>query len=102
MVRVRPGIELTRAMALPTSEFSRLDLPTLERPRKATSGACMGGNCTGSAAEMTNSTRRLKGAREVDEWYDERREDLLMGCRGIAGRRLRLWLHCRNAGLLNF
>jgi len=32
----------------------RLDLPTLERPRKATSGAEGGGKCTGAVADRRN------------------------------------------------
>ena len=43
MACVRPGVEETCACFEPTSAFSRLDLPTFERPRKATSGAEGGG-----------------------------------------------------------
>src|SRR5579862_7091177 len=53
MVCVRPGVLLVLAILLPTSELIRLDLPTLERPTKAISGAPGGGNCRGSAAEVT-------------------------------------------------
>ena len=53
MVWVRPGVLLVFAILLPTSELIRLDLPTFERPRKAISGAPGGGNCRGSAAEVT-------------------------------------------------
>ena len=34
MVWVRPGVLLVLAILLPTSELIRLDLPTLERPKK--------------------------------------------------------------------
>jgi hypothetical protein len=61
-------------MRLPVSEFSKLDLPTLERPRNATSGATVGGNCFTSAAEVTNWTltftfangsKKARGARAL-------------------------------------
>ena len=54
MARVRPGVEETLAWFEPSSAFSRLDLPTLERPRKAISGADGSGNCAGEWAEMMN------------------------------------------------
>src|SRR5437660_9684737 len=54
MVCVRPGLELTCASFEPISELSTLDLPTLERPRKAISGATGGGNLPASATEVTN------------------------------------------------
>src|SRR5277367_242078 len=57
MVWVRPGVLLVLAILLPTSELIRLDLPTLERPTKAISGAPAGGNCRGSAAEVTKRVR---------------------------------------------
>ncbi len=53
MVWVRPGVLLVLAILVPTRELIRLDLPTFERPRKAISGAPAGGNCRGSAAEVT-------------------------------------------------
>src|ERR1039457_58168 len=53
MVWVRPGVLLVLAILLPTSELIKLDLPTLERPRNAISGAPAGGNCSGAAAEVT-------------------------------------------------
>src|SRR5256886_10665237 len=37
--RVLPGVRDTRAMRRPTRAFSRLDLPTLERPMRASSGS---------------------------------------------------------------
>src|SRR6516165_1287893 len=52
MVWVRPGVLLVFAILLPTSELIRLDLPTLERPRKAISGTVGAGNWRGSAAEV--------------------------------------------------
>src|SRR5712671_4415715 len=54
MVRVRPGVELTCATFWPSRELIRLDLPTLERPRKANSGGPSGGKNFGSAAEVRN------------------------------------------------
>src|SRR5208337_5565212 len=57
MVWVRPGVLLVLAILLPTSELIKLDLPTLERPTKAISGAPGGGNCRGSAAEVTKRVR---------------------------------------------
>jgi len=39
MARVRPGVEETFASFDPSRVLMREDLPTLERPRKATSGA---------------------------------------------------------------
>src|SRR5271169_5350013 len=54
MVWVRPGVLLVFAILSPMSELIRLDFPTLERPRKAISGALGAGNCLGSAAEVTN------------------------------------------------
>src|SRR5947209_6575701 len=56
IICVRPGVLLTRAMVVPTREFSRLDLPTLERPRKAISGAPGAGKCAASTAEVRNFT----------------------------------------------
>jgi hypothetical protein len=54
MARVRPGVEETLACFDPRSAFSRLDLPTFERPRKAISGTEGAGNCAGESAEMRN------------------------------------------------
>ena len=48
---------LTCAIFLPTSELSRLDLPTFDLPRNATSGTEVTGNCVGLAAEVMNSVR---------------------------------------------
>jgi hypothetical protein len=38
MARVRPGVELVRAIFAPTNALITLDLPTFERPKKAISG----------------------------------------------------------------
>src|SRR5947209_7297646 len=54
MVRVLPGVELTWAIFSPSSALIKLDLPTLERPRKAISGASGGGKCSGAAADLRN------------------------------------------------
>src|SRR5215831_5080995 len=54
MVRVRPGVELTCASFWPSRELIRLDLPTLDRPRKANSGGPSVGKNFGSAAEVRN------------------------------------------------
>src|ERR1700749_2453231 len=54
MACVRPGVEETCACFDPTSAFSRLDLPTFERPRKATSGAVGGGKWSGDMADRRN------------------------------------------------
>ena len=54
MARVRPGVDETLAAFSPTSAFSRLDLPTLERPRNAISGRPGAGNCAGAMAESRN------------------------------------------------
>ncbi len=51
MARVRPGVDETLAAFSPTSAFSRLDLPTFERPRNAISGASGEGNCAAESAE---------------------------------------------------
>jgi len=52
MVRVLPGVELTCAIFSPSRALIKLDLPTLDRPRKATSGASGGGKCSGAAADF--------------------------------------------------
>lgn len=54
IARVRPGVEETFAAFSPASAFSKLDLPTLDRPRNAISGACEAGNCFASIAESKN------------------------------------------------
>src|SRR4051812_45619641 len=57
MLRVRPGVELVFATLLPTRELMTLDLPTLERPRNATSGKFGGGKCLTSLAANMNRVR---------------------------------------------
>src|SRR5271155_1945445 len=59
MLRVRPGVELVRATLSPTRELMTLDLPTLERPRKAISGRLGTGNCAASVADARNRERTL-------------------------------------------
>ena len=54
MARVRPGVCETFAAFSPTSAFSRLDLPTFERPRNAISGTSGAGNCAADRAESRN------------------------------------------------
>src|SRR6187431_2284357 len=55
MVCVRPGVLLVRARALrASSALMALDLPTLERPAKATSGGPTGGRSAGLAADKRN------------------------------------------------
>jgi hypothetical protein len=43
MACVRPGVELVLATFVPSKELITLDLPTLERPRNATSGKLASG-----------------------------------------------------------
>src|ERR1700686_4711997 len=59
MLRVRPGVELVRASFAPTSALITLDLPTLERPRKAISGRLGAGKCDTSVAAARNRARIL-------------------------------------------
>jgi hypothetical protein len=54
MLRVRPGVLLVRASFAPKSELIRLDLPTLDRPRKAISGTPGAGKCVKSLADNMN------------------------------------------------
>src|ERR1700744_1006939 len=58
IARVRPGVEETFASLEPSSLLMSDDLPTLERPRKATSGASPvrvpSGKCSGLVAERRN------------------------------------------------
>src|SRR4030088_1975747 len=56
---VRPGVELVRASFAPTSALITLDLPTLERPRKAISGRLGAGKCDTSVAAARNRARIL-------------------------------------------
>jgi hypothetical protein len=57
MLRVRPGVLLVRASFAPTSALIKLDFPTFDRPRKATSGTVGGGKCDKSLAESMNRAR---------------------------------------------
>src|SRR5713226_5440210 len=59
MLRVRPGVELVRASFASTRELMTLDLPTLERPRKAISGSVGTGKCETSVAAAMNRARIL-------------------------------------------
>src|SRR5215831_14033741 len=77
MVWVRPGVLLVLAISAPTRALIRLDLPTLERPKKAISGTLGAGNCFRSAALVTNRARtftdsisRLGGqkSKKSDDW----------------------------------
>src|SRR5215470_7786540 len=63
MLRVRPGAALTCASFRPSRELIRLDLPTLERPRKANSGGPSAGNTAGSAADVMNLAK--SGFKEI-------------------------------------
>src|SRR5271169_6289747 len=58
-LRVRPGVELVRASLAPTRELITLDLPTLERPRKAISGRVGAGKWERSVAAARNRERTL-------------------------------------------
>src|SRR5712671_2858695 len=83
ILRVRPGVELVRASFVPTSALITLDLPTLERPRKATSGRLGAGKCDTSVAAARNRARILMppvcyelreiGKRGERTWAKERR-----------------------------
>ena len=60
-MRVRPGVDETRArLRVPARAFSRLLLPTLERPRNATSGSPSRGNCAADPALTANVTAGLR------------------------------------------
>ena len=59
MLRVRPGVELVRASLVPTNELMTLDLPTLDRPKKAISGRLGTGKWETSVAEAKNRARTL-------------------------------------------
>ena len=52
-------VELVRATLSPTSELMTLDLPTLERPRKAISGRLGAGNWAASVADAIKRERTL-------------------------------------------
>ena len=64
MARVRPGVDETLASLEPSRVLMSDDLPTLERPRKATSGASKvrdaSGKWSGLMAESRNfGTKRM-------------------------------------------
>src|SRR5882672_8908593 len=59
MLRVRPGVELVRAILSPISVLITLDFPTFERPRNATSGRLGAGKCAASVAAAMNRARTL-------------------------------------------
>jgi uncharacterized membrane protein len=59
MLRVRPGVELVRASLVPTRELITLDLPTLDRPKKATSGIDGAGKWETSVAAAMNRDKTL-------------------------------------------
>src|SRR5258708_30119340 len=76
---VRPGLELVRAIFVPSRELSTLDLPTLERPRNATSAVAGTGNWSTPVAALMNldKTRTLQfrvsgGNLQVGEWASGR------------------------------
>ena len=62
MARVRPGVEETLASREPSRALMSEDLPTFERPRKATSGALKVfvsvGKCSGAVAERRKTGER--------------------------------------------
>src|SRR6267154_4826182 len=62
MLRVRPGVELVRASLVSTSVLITLDLPTFERPRKATSGRLGAGKWAASVAAAMNRAITLMGS----------------------------------------
>src|SRR5262252_1169840 len=64
MLRVRPGVELVRASFVPTRALMTLDLPTLERPKKAISGSDGGGKCRSSVA----ASRKRDNTRIEEKW----------------------------------
>src|SRR5689334_9361899 len=57
IARVRPGVELVLAIFVPSRELMRLDLPTFERPRNATSGNAGAGKWSTLVAEVMNRER---------------------------------------------
>ena len=74
MARVRPGVEETFAAFAPTSVFSKLDLPTFDRPRNATSGTLASGNCAADNAERRNwAVTRIARARTSSSVYAARK-----------------------------
>src|SRR3546814_4433860 len=76
--RVRPGVLEVRARVLrPVNAFSRLDLPTLDRPAKATSvppPSC--GRSFSSAAETRKSQGPAKRSRPASRRSEEHTSEL--------------------------
>ncbi len=67
-----------RASFLPTSELIKLDLPTLDRPRKAISGTVGEGKCVKSLADSMNRARiRMQTVSSVRVAHGKRREKSL-------------------------
>jgi hypothetical protein len=54
MLRVRPGVELVRAILSPISVLITLDFPTFDRPRNATSGKLGAGKWSAPVADAMN------------------------------------------------
>src|SRR5690349_10654983 len=109
IVRVRPGVALTCATLAPRRELIRLDLPTLERPRKAISGGPAAGNCSTAVADLMNfvatfthihltrpmlSFRRSCHERTLSSVREQRRRNLLR----IGRSRSRSLGSCSQAG----
>src|SRR3954463_1329593 len=65
---VRPGLELVLAILVPSRELMRLDLPTLERPRNATSGSAGAGKWAGSVAEGMNRDNTRTTQFRMSRW----------------------------------
>src|SRR5215471_1113276 len=78
MLRVRPGVELVRASFVPTNELMTLDLPTFDRPRKATSGTEGDGKCVTSVAAARNRARTLILKFAMPRWNLARRRSGLV------------------------
>jgi len=71
--RVWPGLDEVRAkVRRPVNAFTRLDLPTLERPAKATSGSEIGISDSNEAAPATNSQGPAKSLRAASISAGER------------------------------
>ena len=71
--RVWPGLDEVRAsVRRPVSAFTRLDLPTLERPAKAISGSEIGISDSNDAAPATKSQGPAKSLRAASISAGER------------------------------
>ena len=63
---VRPGVFEVRARVLrPVSALTRLDLPTFDRPAKATSISPVGGRPSSEPAAQTNSAGPANSLRPI-------------------------------------